>query len=149
MRCPFCTCLETQVKDSRHAEDGSIKRRRFCPECASRFTTYERLQLSDIVVVKKNGTKMPFDRSKMARSIYTALRKRPIESVRIEKLINAIIRRLELLGDQEVPSHIIGEMVIESLKDLDIVAYIRFASVYKDFKNANDFQDFLVTNDPK
>ncbi len=143
MRCPFCTCMETQVKDSRPSEDGTIKRRRFCPECASRFTTYERLQLSEITVIKKNGTKAPFDRSKLARSIYTALRKRPFEKERIEKLINGLVRRLELMGEAEISSHVIGEMVIESLKDLDTVAYVRFASVYKDFKNANDFKNFL------
>lgn len=144
MRCPFCGCMETQVKDSRHSEDSlAIRRRRFCPECASRFTTYERLQLSEITVVKKSGAKVPFDRDKMARSIYTALRKRPFDAERIEKLINGIVRRLELLGESEVSSHVIGEMVIESLKDLDIVAYIRFASVYKDFKDAGDFKTFI------
>ncbi|MEI8320402.1 MAG: transcriptional regulator NrdR [Alphaproteobacteria bacterium] len=144
MKCPFCDCMETQVKDSRHSDDNlTIRRRRFCPECTSRFTTYERLQLSEIIVIKKKGTRMPFDRDKMARSIYTALRKRPFDAERIEKLINGIVRRLELLGESEVSSQVIGGMVIDSLKDLDTVAYVRFASVYKDFKDADDFKNFL------
>jgi transcriptional repressor NrdR len=145
MRCPFCGCTETQVKDSRPSDDYlAIRRRRFCPECISRFTTYERIQLSDLVVVKKNGERVPFDREKMVRSICTATRKRSIDAERIEKLVNGVVRRLEMLGDSEISSKVIGEMVLEALKDLDIVSYIRFASVYRDFKNIEDFQKFIA-----
>lgn len=144
MRCPFCGCIETQVKDSRPSDDYlAIRRRRFCPECVSRFTTYERIQLSDLVVVKKNGERVPFDREKMVRSIYTATRKRAIDAERIEKLVNGVVRRLEMLGDAEISSKVIGEMVLEALKDLDLVSYLRFASVYKDFKSIEDFQKFI------
>ena len=144
MRCPFCGCIETQVKDSRPSDDYlAIRRRRFCPECVSRFTTYERIQLSDLVVVKKNGERVPFDREKMVRSIYTATRKRSIDAERIEKLVNGVVRRLEMLGDAEISSKVIGEMVLEALRDLDLVSYLRFASVYKDFKNIEDFQKFI------
>ncbi|MFN7662154.1 MAG: transcriptional regulator NrdR [Alphaproteobacteria bacterium] len=144
MRCPFCGCIETQVKDSRPSDDYlAIRRRRFCPECVSRFTTYERIQLSDLVVVKKNGERVPFDREKMVRSIYTATRKRAIDGERIEKLVNGVVRRLEMLGDAEISSKVIGEMVLEALKDLDLVSYLRFASVYKDFKSIEDFQKFI------
>lgn len=145
MRCPFCGCIETQVKDSRPSDDYlAIRRRRFCPECVSRFTTYERIQLSDLVVVKKKGERVPFDREKMMRSIWTATRKRSIDAERIEKLVNGVVRRLEMLGDSEISSKVIGEMVLEALKDLDVVSYIRFASVYKDFKNIEDFQKFTL-----
>lgn len=144
MRCPFCGYEETQVKDSRPSEDNlAIRRRRFCPECIARFTTYERIQLSEIAVMKKSGDKVPFDRDKLARSIYMAVRKRPFEKDRIEKLINGIVRRLELLGEPEISSRIIGEIVMEALQELDMVAYIRFASVYKEFKDAQDFQIFI------
>ncbi len=144
MRCPFCGYEETQVKDSRPSDDNlAIRRRRFCPECIARFTTYERIQLSEITVMKKNGDKTPFDRDKLARSIYMAVRKRPFEKERIEKLINGIVRRLELLGEPEISSRIIGEIVMEALQELDMVAYIRFASVYKEFKDAQDFQVFI------
>lgn len=144
MRCPFCGCIETQVKDSRPSDDSlAIRRRRFCPECVSRFTTYERIQLSDLVVVKKNGERVPFDREKMKRSIFTATRKRSIDGDRIEKLVNGVVRRLEMLGDSEISSKVIGEMVLEALKDLDVVSYIRFASVYRDFQGINDFQKFI------
>jgi transcriptional repressor NrdR len=145
MRCPFCGCIETQVKDSRPSDDYlAIRRRRFCPECVSRFTTYERIQLSDLVVLKKKGERVPFDREKLVRSIYTATRKRSIDAERIEKLVNGVVRRLEMMGDAEISSKVIGEMVLEALKDLDIVSYIRFASVYKDFKNIEDFQKFIA-----
>lgn len=144
MRCPFCGCIETQVKDSRPSDDYlAIRRRRFCPECVSRFTTYERIQLSDLVVLKKKGERVPFDREKLMRSIYTATRKRSIDAERIEKLVNGVVRRLEMMGDAEISSKVIGEMVLEALKDFDIVSYIRFASVYKDFKNIEDFQKFI------
>lgn len=145
MRCPFCGCIETQVKDSRPSDDYlAIRRRRFCPECVSRFTTYERIQLSDLVVLKKKGERVPFDREKLVRSICTATRKRSIDAERIEKLVNGVVRRLEMMGDAEISSKVIGEMVLEALKDLDIVSYIRFASVYKDFKNIEDFQKFIA-----
>jgi transcriptional repressor NrdR len=144
MRCPFCGYEETQVKDSRPSDDNlAIRRRRFCPECIARFTTYERIQLSEITVVKKSGDKVPFDRDKLARSLYMAVRKRPFEKERIEKLINGIVRRLELLGESEISSRIIGEIVMEALQELDMVAYIRFASVYKEFKDVQDFQVFI------
>jgi transcriptional repressor NrdR len=144
MRCPFCGNTETQVKDSRPSDDYlAIRRRRFCPECVSRFTTYERIQLSDLVVIKKSGDRVSFDREKLTRSINTATRKRSIETERVEKLINGVVRRLEMRGDSEIPSKTIGEMVLEALKDLDTVSYIRFASVYEDFKNIKDFQKFI------
>ncbi len=145
MRCPFCTYTDTQVKDSRPAEDNlAIRRRRFCPECGSRFTTFERIHLADLIVLKKNGDRVPFERDKLTLSIVTAMSKRPIEQDRVEKFISSIIRRLELLGEQEIPSTKIGEMVLESLLDLDKVAYVRFASVYKDFKEPDDFKQFIA-----
>ncbi|MDC0349253.1 transcriptional regulator NrdR [Alphaproteobacteria bacterium] len=144
MRCPFCGNTETQVKDSRPSDDYlAIRRRRFCPECVSRFTTYERIQLSDLIVIKKSGDRVSFDREKLTRSINTATRKRSIETERVEKLINGVVRRLEMLGDSEIPSKTIGEMVLDALKDLDTVSYIRFASVYEDFQNIKDFQKFI------
>lgn len=146
MRCPFCTYPDTQVKDSRPAEDNlAIRRRRFCAECGSRFTTFERIQLADLTVIKRNGDKAPFEREKLTKSIVTAMSKRPIEQERVEKFISSIIRRLELLGEQEIPSTKIGEMVLESLFDLDKVAYVRFASVYKDFKEPDDFKQFVAS----
>ncbi len=146
MRCPFCTYSDTQVKDSRPAEENlAIRRRRFCAECGSRFTTFERIQLADLTVVKRNGDRAPFEREKLTKSIVTAMSKRPIEQERVEKFISSIIRRLELLGEQEIPSTKIGKMVLESLFDLDKVAYVRFASVYKDFKEPDDFKQFVAS----
>jgi transcriptional repressor NrdR len=144
MRCPFCGGEDTQVKDSRPAEDGvAIRRRRSCPSCSARFTTFERVQLREITVVKTDGRRVPFDREKLARSIRVALRKRPVDEDRIERLVNSIQRRLETEGETEVTSHQIGELVMEALKELDQVAYVRFASVYRNFREARDFQSFL------
>ena len=144
MRCPFCGNVETQVKDSRPAEDHvAIRRRRSCPECSGRFTTYERVQLRDLVVVKKNGRREEFDREKLARSIRIALRKRPVEPDRVEQMISGIVRRLESMGDTDIPSDIIGEIVMEALARVDTVAYVRFASVYRNFQEADDFEEFV------
>ena len=144
MRCPFCGSVDTQVKDSRPAEDHvAIRRRRFCPACGGRFTTYERVQLRDLVVVKKNGKREEFDRDKLERSIRIALRKRPVEVERVDQMISGIVRRLESLGESDVPSDKIGEIVMETLARIDTVAYVRFASVYKNFQEANDFEDFV------
>ncbi|MEO0911709.1 MAG: transcriptional regulator NrdR [Pseudomonadota bacterium] len=144
MRCPFCGNVDTQVKDSRPAEDHvAIRRRRFCPACAGRFTTYERVQLRDLVVVKKNQKREPFDRDKLERSIRIALQKRPIEPDRIDQMISGIVRRLESLGDADIPSDKIGAIVMETLARIDTVAYVRFASVYKNFQAADDFEDFV------
>ena len=143
MRCPFCGHEDSQVKDSRPTEDGAaIRRRRQCEGCAARFTTFERIQLRDLVVVKSEGRREPFDRDKLQRSVAIAGRKRPIEAARIEKLVSGIQRQLETLGEGEVTSARIGEMVMDGLKGLDTVAYIRFASVYRDFGEAADFQAF-------
>ncbi len=140
MRCPYCGSLETQVKDSRPAEDAaSIRRRRVCPDCAGRFTTFERVQLRDLVVIKKSGRRVPFEREKLMRSLDVALRKRPVEPERVERMINGIVRQLESLGEAEIPSEQIGELVMEGLRALDGVAYVRFASVYKNFTEARDF----------
>ncbi|MBM3587926.1 MAG: transcriptional repressor NrdR [Alphaproteobacteria bacterium] len=144
MRCPFCGFEDTQVKDSRPAEDSAaIRRRRACPECGARFTTFERVQLRDITVIKTDGRRVPFEREKLARSIRVALRKRPVDEDRIEKLVNSIQRRLETEGESDIPSNKIGEIVMETLKELDQVAYVRFASVYRNFGEAKDFQAFL------
>ena len=144
MRCPFCGHDDTQVKDSRPTEDNSaIRRRRFCPSCGSRFTTFERVQLRDLVVVKKNGVKEQFDRDKLARSIAIAVRKRPVEPERVERIVSGIVRRLESLGESEIPSTFVGEMVMDALSTLDPVAYVRFASVYRNFREAKDFEDFV------
>ena len=144
MRCPFCGNDDTQVKDSRPTEDNSaIRRRRFCPNCGARFTTFERIQLRELTVIKKNGIKAPFDRDKLARSILIATRKRPIEPERIERLINGIVRRLESSGESEIKSDAIGELVMDGLAALDKVAYVRFASVYRNFREAKDFEDFI------
>jgi len=144
MRCPFCGGEDTQVKDSRPAEEGaSIRRRRACPACGARFTTFERVQLREITVLKSDGRREPFDREKLARSIRIALRKRPVDADRIERIVNGIQRRLETEGEQEITSHQIGEAVMEVLKELDQVAYVRFASVYRNFREAKDFQAFL------
>jgi transcriptional repressor NrdR len=150
MRCPFCGNVDTQVKDSRPAEDHvAIRRRRLCPSCGGRFTTYERVQLRDLVVVKKNGRREPFDRDKLARSIKIALQKRPIESERVEQMISGIVRRLESMGDVDIPSDTIGEIVMESLSRVDTVAYVRFASVYKNFQEVADFEDFVSELRPR
>ncbi len=144
MRCPYCGSQDSQVKDSRPAEDGgAIRRRRVCPDCNGRFTTFERIQLRELQVAKKSGRKVPFDRDKLARSIEVALRKRPVDHERVERLISGIVRRLEQSGEAEIASDTIGEMVMEALKGLDDVAYVRFASVYRDFREARDFQSLL------
>ena len=144
MRCPFCGHSDSQVKDSRPTEDNAaIRRRRFCPECGSRWTTFERVQLRELTVVKKEGEKAPFDREKLARSLRIALRKRPVEAERIERIVNSIQRQLEASGESEIPTKAIGQMVMENLKDLDQVGYVRFASVYRNFREAKDFEDFV------
>ncbi len=144
MRCPFCGNDDTQVKDSRPTEDNTaIRRRRFCPACGARFTTFERVQLRELTVLKKTGKRMPFDRDKLARSIQIALRKRPIDPERIERLTTGIVRRLESMGESEIPSDVIGEMVMDALANVDQVAYVRFASVYKNFREAKDFENFV------
>jgi len=144
MRCPFCGNNDTQVKDSRPAEDNvAIRRRRACPACGGRFTTYERVQLRDLVVIKKNGKREDFGRDKLERSIKIALKKRPIDPERVDQMISGIIRRLESLGDTDVQSDKIGEIVIETLARIDTVAYVRFASVYKNFQAADDFEEFV------
>lgn len=144
MRCPYCGGLDTQVKDSRPTEDNAaIRRRRFCPACAARFTTFERVQLRDLVITKKGGSRVPFDRDKLARSLLIACRKRPVEEERIERVVNGIQRRLESMGESEIPSDVIGEMVMEALEGLDKVAYVRFASVYKNFRETKDFESFV------
>ncbi len=146
MRCPFCGHEDTQVKDSRPSEDGStIRRRRACPHCDSRFTTFERVQLRELVVVKKNGEKRAFDRDKLTRSLMIALRKRPVDGDAIERLVSSISQKLESGSEGEVSSERIGALVMEALKGFDKVAYIRFASVYKDFGEARDFEDFVGT----
>ena len=147
MRCPFCGHEDSQVKDSRSTEDGAaIRRRRQCEGCAARFTTFERIQLRELIVVKNESgggvRREPFEREKLMRSVAIACRKRPIDAVRIEKLVSGIQRQLETLGDSEIASKLIGEMVMEGLKGLDSVAYIRFASVYKDLREARDFEEF-------
>ncbi|OYW24060.1 MULTISPECIES: transcriptional regulator NrdR [unclassified Sphingomonas] len=143
MRCPFCGHEDSQVKDSRSTEDGAaIRRRRQCEGCAARFTTFERIQLRELTVLKSEDRREPFDREKLMRSVAIACRKRPIDGVRIEKLVTSIQRQLETLGDGDIPSTRIGEMVMDGLKELDSVAYIRFASVYKDFREARDFEEF-------
>jgi transcriptional repressor NrdR len=144
MRCPFCGELDSQVKDSRPTEDGgAIRRRRFCAGCGQRFTTIERVQLRELTVVKADGRRVAFDRDKLARSVRIALRKRPIDDERIERIVNGIVRQLEAAGETDVKSADIGENVMETLKGVDAVAYVRFASVYRDFREAKDFQAFL------
>jgi transcriptional repressor NrdR len=144
LRCPYCASLETQVKDSRPTDDSSaIRRRRVCPDCGGRFTTFERVQLRELVVVKRSGRRIPFDRDKLARSVEIALRKRPVELERVERMVNGIVRQLESLGESEIASAKIGELVMEGLKSLDDVAYVRFASVYRDFREARDFEEIL------
>ena len=144
MRCPFCGNADTQVKDSRASEDNAaIRRRRACPDCGGRFTTFERVQLRELAVLKRSGRRTPFDRDKLARSVQVALRKRPVEQERIERMISGVVRQLESLGESEIKSEQIGELVMEGLKTLDDVAYVRFASVYKNFREAKDFENII------
>ncbi len=144
MRCPFCGHKDTQVKDSRPTEENAtIRRRRLCPECSSRFTTFERVQLRELSVIKSDGEKVLFDREKLMRSLQIALRKRPVEEDRMERIANSIQRRLETLGENEIPTKVIGEMVMEALEDLDQVAFVRFASVYRNFVDPKDFEAFV------
>jgi transcriptional repressor NrdR len=144
MRCPYCNYSDTQVKDSRPTEDDAvIRRRRSCPQCGARFTTFERVQLRDLMVKKRDGKKVEFDRDKLARSVIVAFRKRPVDQERIEKMITGIVRRLESSGDSEVLSSNIGEMVMDTLSEIDQVAYVRFASVYRNFREARDFEKFV------
>ena len=152
MRCPYCGSLDTQVKDSRPTDDSaSIRRRRVCPDCGGRFTTFERVQLRELTVVKKSGRRAPFDRDKLARSVQVALRKRPVDSERVDRMINGLVRQLESQGEAEIPSDKIGELVMAGLKPLDEVAYVRFASVYRNFREARDFGPLLdeFAEDPK
>jgi transcriptional repressor NrdR len=150
MRCPFCGHDDTQVKDSRPTEDNSaIRRRRFCPGCGARFTTFERVQLRELTVIKSTGQREPFDRDKLLRSMRIALRKRPIDADRIDRLVNSLVRQLESSGESEIPSSQIGEMVMNALFNLDQVAYVRYASVYKDFREASDFNEFVGTLKPE
>lgn len=145
MRCPFCGHAESQVKDSRPSEDGAaIRRRRMCPECGGRFTTFERVQLRELIILKRSGRRSPFDRDKLVRSIALATQKRPVEGERVERMINGIVRQLESMGETELPSSSVGEMVMKALKSLDDVAYVRYASVYRDFKETSDFAKFLT-----
>ena len=144
MRCPFCGHDDSQVKDSRPSEDNSaIRRRRHCPACGGRFTTFERVQLRELVVVKKNGRREPFERDKLERSLAHALRKRPVEAERIDRSVTGIVRRLESLGENEIQSTVIGELVMQALASLDKVAYVRFASVYKNFRETKDFENLI------
>ena len=144
MRCPFCGELESQVKDSRPSEDGTaIRRRRLCPSCGGRFTTFERVQLRELTILKRSGRRTPFDREKLVRSISIALRKRPVDPERVERMVSGIVRQLESLGETELGSHVVGEMVMKALKSLDEVAYVRYASVYRDFRETEDFARFL------
>jgi transcriptional repressor NrdR len=144
MRCPFCGNEDTQVKDSRPTDDhAAIRRRRQCPNCGARFTTFERVQLRELTVVKGGGTREPFDRDKLMRSMQVALRKRPVDPDRVERVVNGMVRRLESSGESEIPSKVIGEMVMDALSKLDPVAYVRFASVYRDFREAKDFEEFV------
>lgn len=152
MRCPFCGYDDTQVKDSRPSEDNAaIRRRRFCPNCDARFTTFERVQLREIFVIKNDGTKKPLDRDKLSRSMRIALRKRPVDDEKLEQLINGLVRQMETMSDGEITTRQIGEMVMETLRRLDHVAYVRYASVYRDFRTPADFNAFVDTlkNDAK
>ena len=144
MRCPFCGHTESQVKDSRPSEEGAaIRRRRSCPQCGGRFTTFERVQLRELTIIKRSGRRAPFDREKLVRSISVAIRKRPVDPERVERLVNSIVRQLEQLGETEIASTVVGEMVMKALKSLDDVAYVRYASVYRDFRHTDDFAHFL------
>ena len=144
MRCPYCSSEDTQVKDSRSSEDGNaIRRRRYCPDCSGRFTTFERVQLRELMVLKRSGRRVLFDRDKLMRSIQVALRKRPVDPERVERLVSGIVRRLESLGESEIKSETVGKLVMEALKMLDDVAYVRFTSVYRNFREAKDFEELL------
>lgn len=144
MRCPFCGHPESQVKDSRPSEDGAaIRRRRLCPQCGGRFTTFERVTLRELTILKRSGRRSPFDREKLARSISIALRKRPVDTERLEHLVSGIVRQLESRGETELASTVVGEMVMKALKNLDEVGYVRYASVYRDFRQTDDFAKFL------
>lgn len=144
MRCPFCGHSESQVKDSRPSDDGAaIRRRRSCPECGGRFTTFERVQLRELTIIKRSGRRTPFDREKLVRSIAIATRKRPVDPERVEQIVNTIVRQLESMGETELASHVVGELVMKYLKTLDDVAYVRYASVYRDFRETKDFARFL------
>jgi len=144
MRCPYCGNEDTQVKDSRPTEDNTaIRRRRFCPGCGGRFTTFERIQLRELTIVKSSGRRVPFDRDKLMRSVQIAMRKRPVEAERIERMVSGIVRRLESMGEPEIPSQVVGELIMEGLRSLDDIAYVRFASVYKNFREAKDFEEVL------
>ena len=144
MRCPFCGHAESQVKDSRPSENGdAIRRRRHCPACGGRFTTFERVQLRELTILKRSGRRTPFDREKLVRSISVAIRKRPVDPERVERMVNAIVRQLESMGETEIASSVVGELVMKALKSLDDVAYVRYASVYRDFRQTGDFADFL------
>jgi transcriptional repressor NrdR len=144
MRCPYCSSLDTQVKDSRPTDDSAaIRRRRICSDCGGRFTTFERVQLREIMILKRSGRRVPFDRDKLQRSVDVALRKRAVDPERVERMINGIVRQLESSGEGEVPSERIGELVMDGLKNLDDVAYVRFASVYRNFREARDFEELI------
>lgn len=144
MKCPFCGNADTQVKDSRPSDDGAaIRRRRSCPQCSGRFTTFERVQLRELVILKRNGRRTPFDRDKLERSLGIALRKRPVQPDQIEQMVSRIVRQLESLGETEIPSSVVGDFIMKALKGLDEVAYVRYASVYKDFRHTGDFARFL------
>ena len=144
MKCPFCGHAESQVKDSRPSEDGAaIRRRRSCPECQGRFTTFERVQLRELTILKRSGRRSPFDREKLMRSITVATRKRPIDGERLERMVSGIVRQLESRGETDIESSVVGELVMKALKALDEVAYVRYASVYRDFRETEDFAKFL------
>ena len=144
MRCPFCANEDTQVKDSRPTEDNSaIRRRRSCAGCGARFTTFERVQLRELTVLKTSGKKVPFEREKLERSVQIAVRKRPVDEDQVERMVSGIVRQLESMGESEIPSETIGKLIMEGLEQLDTVAYVRFASVYKNFREASDFEDFV------
>ena len=144
MKCPFCGNMDSQVKDSRPSDDGAaIRRRRSCPNCHGRFTTFERVQLRELVILKRNGRRTPFDRDKLERSLAIALRKRPIQPEQVEQLVSRIVRQLESLGETEIPSSVVGDFIMKGLKGVDEVAYVRYASVYKDFRATGDFARFL------
>ncbi|MBB4209988.1 transcriptional repressor NrdR [Rhodothalassium salexigens DSM 2132] len=146
MRCPFCQHDDTQVKDSRPTDDrAAVRRRRYCPECGGRFTTFERVQLRELYVVKRNGRRVPFDRDKLQRSIDIALRKRPVDPDLVERALNKLVRRLESMGESDIPSETIGEQIMQALAGLDQVAYVRYASVYRNFRQVDDFEKFLDT----
>jgi transcriptional repressor NrdR len=144
MRCPYCGAADTQVKDSRPTEDSAaVRRRRVCVECGGRFTTFERVQLRELTVLKRSGRRVPFDRDKLMRSVQVAMRKRPVEEERVERMVSGIVRQLESRGEPEIPAEEIGLLVMEGLRNLDDVAYVRFASVYRDFREAKDFETFI------